>query len=115
MVGTRKLLRGHYNPTNWSRKYPNLQKTLTPAGETVLACTQCIRTFSKDARMAANKEKRAKLAVQKAAEAKARAEKRKAVEAKKSRSARSGQVKAKKDKGEKKVNKKEDKKKQKTA
>jgi hypothetical protein len=25
MGGERKLLRGHYNPVNWSRKYPNLQ------------------------------------------------------------------------------------------
>ena len=33
MAGTRKLLRGHYNPTNWTRKYPNLQKTLLPNGK----------------------------------------------------------------------------------
>ncbi len=51
MGGTRKLLRGHYNPTNWTRKYPNLQLTLTPDGERLLACTQCIRTFSKAARL----------------------------------------------------------------
>lgn len=51
MVGTRILLRGHYNPTNWSRKYPNLQKTTTPGGEKVFACTGCIRTFGKDARI----------------------------------------------------------------
>lgn len=65
MVGTRKLLRGHYNPTNWSRKYPNLQRTTTPAtagkpaGERVLACTTCIKTWSKKTRMAKNKATRA--------------------------------------------------------
>jgi hypothetical protein len=58
MVGTRILLRGHYNPTNWSRKYPNLQRTTTPAGERVLACTNCIKTFSKKTRMAKNKTAR---------------------------------------------------------
>jgi ribosomal protein L28 len=58
MVGTRILLRGHYNPTNWSRKYPNLQTIRIPAdkagfkaGESVLVCTQCIRTFGKAARL----------------------------------------------------------------
>lgn len=66
MVGTRILLRGHYNPTNWSRKYPNLQKTITPKGERVLACTTCIRTFTKEARMKVNKEKRAVAATKKA-------------------------------------------------
>lgn len=66
MVGTRILLRGHYNPTNWSRKYPNLQRTITPKGERVLACTTCIRTFTKEARMKVNKEKRAVLATKKA-------------------------------------------------
>ena len=48
MVGKRKLLRGHYNPTNWTRKYPNLQKTKLPSGEKVLACTKCLRSLSKD-------------------------------------------------------------------
>ena len=67
MVGTRILLRGHYNPTNWSRKYPNLQKTVTPKGEKVLACTTCIRTFTKDARMAKRKEIKAAAAAAKAA------------------------------------------------
>jgi hypothetical protein len=59
MVGTRILLRGHYNPTNWTRKYPNLQKTVTPKGEKVYACTTCIRTFSKPARLAKKKELKA--------------------------------------------------------
>ncbi len=50
MAGTRKLLRGHYNPTNWSRKYPNLQKTPLADGQTVMACTRCRRTLVKPAR-----------------------------------------------------------------
>ena len=50
MVGHRIKLRGHYNPTNWTRKYPNLQKTVTPAGEKAVACVQCIKTFAKPAR-----------------------------------------------------------------
>lgn len=68
MVGTRKLLRGHYNPTNWSRKYPNLQKVITPAGVRVLACTTCIKTFSKKTRMAVKKAKRDAVKAAKAAE-----------------------------------------------
>ena len=47
MVGRRVKLRGHYNPTIKKRKYPNLQKTTTPEGEKVLACTDCIKAFSK--------------------------------------------------------------------
>lgn len=47
MVGTRVLLRGHYNPTNWTRKYPNLQKHLLPSGKSGLMCVQCIKTKSK--------------------------------------------------------------------
>ena len=47
MAGTRILLRGHYNPTNWTRKHPNLQKTKRPDGTRVLACTACIRTMAK--------------------------------------------------------------------
>ena len=46
MGGKRKLLRGHYNPTNWSRKYPNLQ-WVRLNGERVRVCTQCIKTVSK--------------------------------------------------------------------
>lgn len=67
MVGTRKLLRGHYNPTNWTRKYPNLQYAVTPGGERVLACTKCIKTFGKAARMAKRKEKKIADAAAKAA------------------------------------------------
>ncbi|HCX45173.1 TPA: hypothetical protein DGT35_01065 [Patescibacteria group bacterium] len=49
MVGKRKLLRGHYNPTNWTRKQPNLQKTRLPDGRQLLICTRCIRTLAKKA------------------------------------------------------------------
>jgi len=44
MGGTRKLLRGHYNPTNRSRKQPNLQ-WLTLPGKTgrVKVCVKCVR------------------------------------------------------------------------
>ncbi len=47
MGGTRKLLRGHYNPVNWSRKYPNLQKTRLSSGERVLACAKCLKSLAK--------------------------------------------------------------------
>lgn len=48
MGGTRKLLRGHYNPTNQSRKQPNLQWASLPgdAGR-VKACVKCLRTLKK--------------------------------------------------------------------
>lgn len=46
MGGARKLLRGHYNPVNWTRKYPNLQYTLVD-GKRTLVCTSCIRTLHK--------------------------------------------------------------------
>ncbi len=68
-------MRGHYNPTNWTRKYPNLQLTTTPAGAHVLACTKCIKTFSKKTRMAKNKTIREKLAADKAAKRAAEAAK----------------------------------------
>ena len=44
--GKRKLLRGHYNPTSTSRKYPNLQLTKVE-GIRTLACTSCIKTQTK--------------------------------------------------------------------
>ena len=49
MGGHRILLRGHYNPTNWTRKYPNLQMS-TVDGKKMLICTSCIRTLNKPAR-----------------------------------------------------------------
>jgi len=47
MVQKRKLLRGHYNPTGKSRKYPNLQKATLPDGTKALICTGCLRTINK--------------------------------------------------------------------
>jgi ribosomal protein L28 len=46
MGGNRILLRGHYNPTNWTRKYPNLQYA-TIDGKRQLVCTGCLRTLHK--------------------------------------------------------------------
>ena len=48
MGGTRKLLRGHYNPTALVKKKANLQWTnlLTP-GKRSKVCTTCLRTLSK--------------------------------------------------------------------
>ena len=54
MQGARKLLRGHYNPVNWSRKYPNLQYGKLD-GKRVLLCTSCLRTLNKPARKKATK------------------------------------------------------------
>jgi hypothetical protein len=48
MQGERRLLRGHYNPVNWIRKYPNLQYTKVN-GVRKLICTQCIKTLAKKA------------------------------------------------------------------
>ena len=50
MGGTRKLLRGHYNRTNWSQKKANIQWTTPPGSDRrVKACTRCIRTLAKKA------------------------------------------------------------------
>ncbi|HVM76666.1 MAG TPA: hypothetical protein VMU07_00745 [Candidatus Paceibacterota bacterium] len=49
MQGARRLLRGHYNPVNWSRKYPNLQYGRLD-GKRALLCTQCLKTLHKPAR-----------------------------------------------------------------
>ncbi len=59
MAGTRKLLRGHYNPTGWTRKYPNLQKTRLGTGRRVLACVSCIKQTSKIAKPAIYTKKEA--------------------------------------------------------
>jgi hypothetical protein len=48
MGGARKLLRGHYNPVNWSRKYPNLQYAKVD-GVRALICTACIKTTARKA------------------------------------------------------------------
>lgn len=83
MVGHRKLLRGHYNPTNWTRKYPNLQKAITPKGEKVKACVQCVKTFTKEARMAMKHEERAKAKALKLAKQKIKEEAERAKQEKK--------------------------------
>lgn len=49
MMGTRILLRGHFNPTKRSRKYPNLQWATLPAlpggksGGRIKICTHCMK------------------------------------------------------------------------
>jgi len=50
METKRKLLRGHYNPVNRIRKYPNLQWTRDKDGRRVRVCTQCLRTNAKVAK-----------------------------------------------------------------
>jgi ribosomal protein L28 len=50
MGGERKLLRGHYNPVNWTRKYPNVQYARID-GKRVLVCTACLRTLHKPTRV----------------------------------------------------------------
>ncbi len=46
MVTTRVLLRGHYNPTNRSKRYPNLQWAKV-GGKRIKICTDCIKTLNK--------------------------------------------------------------------
>ncbi len=55
MVGKRILLRGHYNPTSKSRKYPNLQFSKVD-GVRKLICVQCMRTISKKPRAVKTKK-----------------------------------------------------------
>lgn len=57
MGGKRRLLRGHYNPVSWTRKYPNLQFA-NVGGTRKLVCVQCIRTIKKPARKTAPKKKK---------------------------------------------------------
>jgi hypothetical protein len=47
--GKRKLLRGHYNPTSTSRKYPNLQYAKVD-GARKLICTSCMKKTVKPVR-----------------------------------------------------------------
>ncbi|MBI2625802.1 50S ribosomal protein L28 [Candidatus Parcubacteria bacterium] len=46
MSVTRTLLRGKYNPTAKTRKYPNLQWVRIGSGKRVKACTQCIKRMA---------------------------------------------------------------------
>lgn len=44
MGGTRKLLRGNYNPTNMTKKHPNLQWANLVGHKTrVRLCVKCLR------------------------------------------------------------------------
>jgi ribosomal protein L28 len=45
--GKRVKLRGNYNPTGTSRRYPNLQKTRLADGTRVVACTSCMKKTAK--------------------------------------------------------------------
>ncbi|MEE8131869.1 MAG: 50S ribosomal protein L28 [Candidatus Paceibacterota bacterium] len=47
MRNARKKLRGIYNPTGKKRKYPNLQKTRSPEGKRISACTTCIKKITR--------------------------------------------------------------------
>jgi ribosomal protein L28 len=47
MRGGRKKLRGKYNPTPKTRKYPNLQKSRDNQGKRALVCANCLRTTAK--------------------------------------------------------------------
>ncbi|HCI05240.1 TPA: 50S ribosomal protein L28 [Patescibacteria group bacterium] len=47
MVGKRNLLRGQYNPTKSTKKYPNLQWLRLPTGKRVRACVKCIKNRAK--------------------------------------------------------------------
>jgi ribosomal protein L28 len=44
---SRKKLRGKYNPTEKTRKYPNLQWVRLTSGKRVKACARCIKTQTK--------------------------------------------------------------------
>lgn len=47
---TRKLLRGHYNPTGKKKRKANLVKiTLYKPGHRSLICTRCLKTLTKKA------------------------------------------------------------------
>lgn len=47
MGRSRKKLRGKYNPTEKTRKHPNLQWVKLALGKRVKACVRCIKTQTK--------------------------------------------------------------------
>lgn len=47
LVWRRVKLRGKYNPTIKRKQKANLQWLKLPSGKRVLACTKCIKKFSK--------------------------------------------------------------------
>ena len=57
MGGARRLLRAHYNPVNWTRKYPNLQWGKVD-GKRVKMCTTCIKTQHKAVKPKAKRTKK---------------------------------------------------------
>jgi len=44
---TRKKLRSKYNPTDKSRRYPNLQWTTLANSQRIKACAKCIKQIGK--------------------------------------------------------------------
>ena len=51
MAGQRKKLMSRYNPTPKKRKHPNIQWLRLPSGKRVKACTKCIKTIAKKAKI----------------------------------------------------------------
>ncbi|MBI2582691.1 50S ribosomal protein L28 [Candidatus Azambacteria bacterium] len=47
MATTRKLLRGHYNPTGKVRKYPNLQWYRLPTKGRIKVCAKCLKALTR--------------------------------------------------------------------
>lgn len=43
MAAKRNLLRGKYNPTKKTRRYPNLQWATFPSGKRLKICASCIK------------------------------------------------------------------------
>ncbi|MFA6136015.1 MAG: hypothetical protein WC705_01515 [Candidatus Paceibacterota bacterium] len=43
----RNKLRGKFNPSEYSRRYPNLQKSRDAKGVRILACASCIKKIGK--------------------------------------------------------------------
>jgi ribosomal protein L28 len=64
VAGTRKLLRGHYNPTTDSRKKPNLQWSEIPGKPgRYKICTKCIKLIKKKAKDAEEEKMKMKMKV----------------------------------------------------
>ena len=47
MGGKIKKIKSAYDPVDWKRRKPNLQKSRTLEGKRVLACTDCIKKMAK--------------------------------------------------------------------
>lgn len=46
MAGKNKKIKSAYDPVDWKRKYPNLQKTRSANGTRIVACTSCIKRMA---------------------------------------------------------------------